>query len=255
METAAKAEATLSPSGDEAGTDPLVAATASTVCSRAEPHASTDPRRAVANIAQQYAESTRRSSWRRATQAVLVLGVLGAALMSPRLREHSLAAAAPVSGAVAAPVEASSAPPVASPPAPVVPADTEQQVALPVLAAPEDPSARCESHFKAHTWRSAIESCNAAFDAAPSPALAMRIAHARFSHGDTAGAGTWARNALELGTSDPDAYLLVGNAEHAAGKRRKAIAAFRRYLELAPRGWHAARLRSVIGVAPATAAP
>jgi Flp pilus assembly protein TadD len=121
----------------------------------------------------------------------------------------------------------------------------------PVLAAPEDASARCESQFKARTWRSAIESCNAAFDATPSPALAMRSAHARFSHGDAAGAGIWARNALELGSADPDAYVLIGHAEQAAGKRRKAIAAYRRYLELAPRGWHAARLRAAIGIAPA----
>lgn len=74
----------------------------------------------------------------------------------------------------------------------------------------------------------------------------MRIAHAHFSHGDTAGAATWAHNALELGSTDPDAYVLIGNAEQAAGKRRKAVAAYRRYLELAPRGWHAARLRSLV---------
>jgi tetratricopeptide (TPR) repeat protein len=240
METATKAEATLSPTGDEAGADPIVSATAST-----------DPRRALADIAQQYAESTRRSSWRRAAQGVLVLGVLAAALLSPRLREHSLAAAS-VSGAAAAP-RASSAPPAASS-APVAPAAAEQ-VMPPVLAAPEDPAARCEHDFKAHTWRVAIESCNAAFDATPSPALAMRVAHARFSHGDAAGAGAWAGNALELGSSDPDAYLLIGNAEQAAGKRRKAFAAYRRYLELAPRGWHAARLRTVIGAAPAAAGP
>jgi Flp pilus assembly protein TadD len=238
METAAEAKATLSPSGDEVGANPIIAATAST-----------DPRRALADIAQQYAESTRRSSWRRAAQAVLALGVLTAALMSPRLREHSLAAA-PVSDTAPAAARASSAPPTVASPAPAAPTDTEQMV-QPVLVPAKDASARCESQFKARAWRSAIESCNAAFDATPSPALAMRIAHARFSHGDAAGAGIWARNALELGSTDPDAYVLIGNAEHAAGKRHKAISWYRRYLELAPHGWHAARLRTVVGVAPA----
>jgi hypothetical protein len=253
METATKAEATVSPTGDEAGAGPIVAASAST-----------DPRRALANIAQQHAESSRRGTWRRAAQAVLVLGVLGAALMSPRLREHSLAAA-PVSHAAQGATQANSAAPdfararthvlrPATSSAPVAPAGPEQAV-LPLLAAAEDPAARCESDFKARTWRVAIGSCNTAFDATPSPTLAMRVAHARFSHGDAAGAGTWARNALELGSTDPDAYVLIGHAEQAAGKRRKAVAAYRRYLELAPRGWHAARLRTAIGLtsAPATA--
>jgi hypothetical protein len=236
METAAELEATLSPTGDEASADQVVVVPAST-----------DPLRALANIAAQHAERTRRRRWRIVGQAALVLGVLTAALLSPRLREHGRAAA-PANEA--APATARAGLPAATSPAPEVPAQAEQPIAPPP-AVPEEPSARCESDFKARTWRNAIESCSAAFDATPSAGLAMRIAHAHYSHGDAASAATWASNALELGSSDPDAYVLIGNAELAAGKRRKAVAAYRHYLEMAPRGWHAARLRSVIGGAPA----
>jgi hypothetical protein len=239
METAAKADAAPPPSGDQARgsareqhTDRIVMVTAST-----------DPHRALADIAQQRAKSMRRGSWKRASQTLLVLGVLAAALMIPRFREHSLAAA-PVSSTAPAAAQSSSALPAAPSP-PIASADTEQVVA-PVPAIPEDPSTQCESHFKARMWRAAIEDCSAAFDATPSPALAMRVAHAHWAHGDAASAGSWARNALELESKDPDAYVLIGNAEHAAGKRPKAVAAYRHYLELAPRGWHAARLRAFV---------
>jgi tetratricopeptide (TPR) repeat protein len=232
METNAHAEAALPSTGDETDADRIVALTAST-----------DPHKAMADIAQQRAETLRRTKWRSAAQAVFILSALAAGLVFPRFREHSLAAA-PASGSapLAATTNAAIAPAVAS--APIAPTAIEQ--VAPGVAAPEDPAARCENQFKAHSWRLAIESCNAAFDAAPSSVLAMRIAHAYFSRGDAAGAGTWAQNALELGSTDPDTYLLIGHAQQAAGKRRKAVAAYRRYLELAPRGWHAARLRTLV---------
>lgn len=232
METAANAEAALPPRGDETGAEHRVTLTAST-----------DPHKALADIAQLRAESTRRSHWRIASQVLFVLGAMLAGWMTPRFREHGMAAA-PATDVAPVLAPAASASPVESSP-PVVPVDT-QQVIAPVVAAPEDPAERCEHDFKLRTWRAALESCSAAFDAAPSPTLAMRVAHARFSHGDTSGAGAWASNALELGSTDPDAHLLIGNAELAAGKRRKAMAAYREYLELAPRGWHAARLRKLI---------
>jgi hypothetical protein len=253
METEAKAEAALPPSGDETRVEAREVVREQNADRIVTVTASTDPYRALANIAQQRAESTRRSGWKRASQALLVLGVLAAALMIPRFREHGMAAA-PVSGTTAAAARTHSSVPAAASAAAVAPADAEQLV-LPAVATPEDPSARCDSHFKARTWRAAIEHCSAAFDATPSATLAMRLAHAHWAHGDAAGAGTWARNALELESKDPDAYVLIGNAEHAAGKRKKAVAAYRHYLELAPHGWHAARLRAFIRPTGAGSAP
>lgn len=253
METEAKAEAALPPSGDETRVEAREFVREQNADRIVTVTASTDPYRALANIAQQRAESTRRSGWRRASQALLVLGVLAAALLIPRFREHGMAAA-PVSSTTPTAARTRPALPAAASAAAVAPAAAEQRGA-PAVVTPKDPTVRCESHFKARTWRAAIEHCSAAFDATPSPTLAMRIAHAHWAHGDAAGAGTWARNALELDSKDPDAYVLIGNAEHAAGKHKKAVVAYRQYLELAPHGWHAARLRAFIRPTRAGAAP
>jgi hypothetical protein len=238
METVSKTQAALPPIGDERRSERVVIAMAST-----------DPRKALATIAQQRALEARRRSWKkRASLSVLVLAMVVGALMIPRFRQHSFAAAR----VTRAPGESSALPAVAAR-APVASAKAEQGVA-PVVSIAEEPAARCESHFMAHQWRLAMESCGAAFDATPTPALAMRVAHAHWAHGDAAGAGVWGRHALELGTKDADAYVLTGNAERAAGNRAEAVAAYRRYLQLAPRGWHAARLRTAIRMlAPASA--
>jgi tetratricopeptide (TPR) repeat protein len=238
METVSKTEAVL-PTVDEEPPGRVVIAMAST-----------DPRKALAAIAQQRAVEARHRSWKRATLAVLALAMVVGALMIPHFRQHSLAAGR-VAGTPPTAPRHSSALPLAA--APVAPAAAEQ-LALPVVAIADDPSALCETHFMAHQWRVATESCSAAFDATPTPALAMRVAHAHWARGDAAGAGAWGHRALELGTKDADAYVLIGNSERAAGNRAEAVAAYHHYLELAPRGWHATRLRTAIRtLAPASA--
>lgn len=210
--------------------------------------ASTDPRQALIMIAQQRAAHAQRQRLKRGALALLVLGIAAGSLALPRFRQRSLAAArtADVKGAKVA----------AAPQAPVAMAAPSAEMAAPSDAvAADDPAARCQSDFKEHQWRRAFESCGAAFDAAPSEALAMRIAHAHWAHGDAAGAGTWGRRALELGTQDADVYVLIGHAERAAGDAAAAVAAYRSYLERAPRGWHAARLRTAIKQLARAAAP
>jgi Flp pilus assembly protein TadD len=239
METVSKREAVLPPTTDEGPPERIIIAMAST-----------DPRKALASIAQQRAVEARRRSWKRASLCMLALVMVVGALMIPRFRQHSLAAARASVVPPTAPRDGSARPAAAAPVAP----PAAEQLALPVVAMPEDPSARCDTDFMAHQWRVAMESCGAAFDATPTPALAMRVAHAHWARGDAAGAGAWAHRALELGTKDADAYVLTGNAERAAGNRAEAVAAYRRYLELAPRGWHATRLRTAIRtLAPASA--
>jgi Flp pilus assembly protein TadD len=237
METVSKRQAVLPPTTDEGPPERIIIAMAST-----------DPRKALASIAQQRVAEARSRSWKRASLCMLALLMVVGALIIPRFRMPSLASArANVAPATAARDSS------ARPAAPVAPPAAEQ-LALAVVATPDDPSALCETHFMAHQWRVAMESCGAAFDASPTPALAMRVAHAHWARGDAAGAGSWAQRALELGTKDADAYVLTGNAERAAGNRAEAVAAYRRYLELAPRGWHATRLRTALRtLAPASA--
>ena len=245
METEAETEAAVAVAGD--GQHPQRAV---------RMNASSDARRALAQIAQQRRVFRRRTRLKYAAQALFLVAALGAVWTVPRFRERSLAAE-PVRSKVYA-VEPASAPPTAAATAaltaapgpaatPSLAAPPSSEPQAPPVATPEDPAELCESHYKARQWRNAMHSCGASFDATPTPELAMRVAHARYAHGDTAGAGTWAQNALELGSRDPDAYVLLGHAEQAAGKPGKALAAYRRYLELAPRGWHAERLRSLTG--------
>lgn len=233
METADKAEETLQPSEAQKSVERIVLVTAST-----------DPNRALADIAQQREADRRHTVFKRGAQGLIALGVVVAALTIPRFRDPGRAAA-PATQTTSLASEAKSPPAAVA--APGAGEGTAHEATTPALApGPLDAPARCESQFKARQWRGAIESCGAAFDALPTAAVAMRVAHAHWAHGDAASAGTWARNALELESQDPDVYVLIGNAEHAAGKRRKAVAAYRRYLELAPRGWHAERLRSYV---------
>jgi hypothetical protein len=225
METALITEAAPPPDRDAQRSDRVVTMVAST-----------DPARALINIAEQRAAQARQKRLRRGSLAVLAFALAAGALAITLAQGHSPAAArvgaqAPRAGAARAKV---------APLAPVATSDVTMSV-TPVAV--DDPAARCQGDFQAHQWRAASESCGAAFDAAPSPALAMRIAHARWARGDAAGGAEWGRRALELGTKDADAYVLIGNAARAAGDNAAAVAAYRSYLEQAPRGWHAARLR------------
>jgi hypothetical protein len=235
METAFKTAAASLPPRDQLRSDVRVA--------------STDPMDALLMIAHQRAAYERRRRWKRGALMLLVAGIAASALAIPHLRERGLAAAH-----VGTALRAEAGPSALTAPA-VVAAPDQRIASAPLSSAPDDPAVRCQSAFMGHQWRAALESCGAVFDAAPSAALAMRIAHAHWAHGDATGAGTWGQRALELGTQDADAYVLIGHSQRAAGDTAAAVAAYRSYLELAPRGWHAARLRTVIRQLARTSAP
>lgn len=124
----------------------------------------------------------------------------------------------------------------------------EGPAAPPVAAAAQATSERaaCEAAFAQQEWKPAIDSCTVAFQRAPDGALALKIAHAHWSRGDVAPAGEWAQTSMRLGNEDPDALVLVGHAQRRAGERVEAVASYRRYLALAPRGWHARKVRWLV---------
>jgi Flp pilus assembly protein TadD len=148
-----------------------------------------------------------------------------------QLQPVATAVAAPA----AAPAEAPLAAPVETPPAAQAVAPAEASVL-----------SGCNDEFSRHQWRSATASCTLAFEAAPDASLAMKIAHANWSRGETAKAGKWAERAVEMGTDNADAFVLIGHAERRAGNAEEAMAAYRRYLKAAPYGWHAVRVRAAI---------
>jgi hypothetical protein len=103
-------------------------------------------------------------------------------------------------------------------------------------------------------WRLSAQACARAFDADPTnAALALAVAHAEHAHGSVSEAGQWAKRALALDGKTAEAHLLIARAEVAQGNRDEARTAYRRYLELAPRGWHKAEARAALEAAGKTA--
>jgi Tfp pilus assembly protein PilF len=74
----------------------------------------------------------------------------------------------------------------------------------------------------------------------------MRVAQAQHRRGHLATAADWARKALALDANIPEAFVIVARAELGADHDRAADDDYRRYLALAPRGWHAAEARRAL---------
>lgn len=105
-------------------------------------------------------------------------------------------------------------------------------------------------------WRLSASACARAFEADPTNArLALAIAHAEHAHGTPARTAEWAQRALTLDPKAAEAYALIARAERAAGHPEEARAAYRHYLELAPRGWHQAEARAAMRLDAATPRP
>jgi tetratricopeptide (TPR) repeat protein len=116
--------------------------------------------------------------------------------------------------------------------------------------AARDALADCTDAIQRRRLRTAAGACAAAFAAQPSDAsLAMKVAHVQHARGQYVDAGEWARRAIALEARDPDAYLILAHAEKRARHPAAANDAYGRYLELAPRGWHAAEAREVLRAA------
>ena len=104
----------------------------------------------------------------------------------------------------------------------------------------------CDEDFAQRRWRAAVDSCTQAFEAAPEASGALRVAHAHWARGRTQTAGDWAARAVEMGTLDADAYVLIGHARRRAGLAEDALAAYRAYLRSSPGGWHVRSVRAAI---------
>jgi hypothetical protein len=123
------------------------------------------------------------------------------------------------------------------------------------LAAGPDRLADCNAAADEGRWATVVSACSAAFAAhAGDSGLAMRVAQAEHRRGHTAAAGTWAHKAIAIDPTLPEAYVIVAHAEIEAGNHGRAATAYRRYLILAPRGWHAAEARRALGSATSVAA-
>ena len=111
----------------------------------------------------------------------------------------------------------------------------------------EDTFETCRKAFDQHRAKDVLSTCPQAIDATPQSAeLAVILARTEFERGRARQALDWAKKAVALDAERAEAYVYLGGAEQAAGRAAAAKAAYRRYLQLAPQGRHAADLRAVL---------
>ena len=104
--------------------------------------------------------------------------------------------------------------------------------------------AECESLCKRHHWRQAAEPCAAAVKTRPDDAtIVLGLAQAEHARNHLAEAGEWAKRAVALDPKLAEAFIIQAHAEEHVGDAAAAARDFRRYLSLAPRGWHAREAR------------
>jgi tetratricopeptide (TPR) repeat protein len=146
--------------------------------------------------------------------------------------------------AVAAPIAAAplAAPPLEAPAPTAVP-----EAASADGAANAEAVATCERLNKRHHWREAAEPCAAAVKARPNDAtIVLALAQSEHARNRLAEAGQWATRAIALDPSLAEAFIIQAHAETRAGNAGAAARDFRRYLSLAPRGWHAREARAAL---------
>ena len=218
----------------------------------------------VAQVAAQM-RSRRQTLRARLWLATILAGTaLATVALAPRLtrRWHARAPhAAPASASPRAPEPAAAATPppaaaetamAAGTSAPALPSTAESpaaslQALSPVPAQAGDVVGAAEGCDFGSTrpWRLSAQACARAFAADPTNAgLALALAQAEHAHGSVTAAAEWAQRALALNPNAAEAYILIARAELKSGRSAEGRAAYRRYLELAPRGWHHAEARS-----------
>jgi tetratricopeptide (TPR) repeat protein len=107
--------------------------------------------------------------------------------------------------------------------------------------------ATCGDTFRERKWRLSIEACTQAFTARPKDAgLALKVAKSYYARARGVEAGEWANKAIALDPTLAEAFVLVARADGKAGETGRAVEAYRRYLVLAPRGWHAPEARAAV---------
>jgi tetratricopeptide (TPR) repeat protein len=220
-------------------------------------------------------ERARRERWQAwaMVAGIAAAATLGVFVLRPRLRGGRTVSAAPAPGATAGPA-------IAAAPAPQLPAPAEpaRTAASPIglLAArvAELPSMKtpaavpatgraaeaeldtCRDSYAGKRWRSAAEACAIAFASRPGDArLALKVAEAQYARDHLTEAREWADRTLALDGRQADALAILAHSEQRTGDTEAAARAFRRYLALAPRGWHSAEARAVLRGEHAHASP
>lgn len=201
-------------------------------------------------------EAARLRARRQTRQARLwfVTSMAAAALAivsgGPRVSRwwHARAHATPVVAPTVVAAPSSAPAPVAAPAAPE-PAAGAPKAAAPVAAASMAVADEgCDTtEIRTAPWRLSAEGCARAFARHPNDAtLALAVAHAEHAHAHLDEAAQWAKRALALDPTAAEAYVMIARADAAAGRHDDARTAYRKYLDLAPRGWHQGEARTAL---------
>lgn len=179
----------------------------------------------------------RAAHWRHARRSAPIATPTSGISQPPAPRATAMAAHAP-SAEASGPARAEAPSPTAK-----LPARAEEET----KSAGHSEQACDLASVGSAAWRVSPAACARAFDADPTnPALALAVAQAEHARGHLTEAAQWAKRALALDPKAAEAYVLIARAEMEGGRREDAGAAYRHYLELAPRGWHHAEARRAL---------
>jgi hypothetical protein len=176
--------------------------------------------------------------------AVALVGFAAGPRLMHRWRAHRRTAM--VAHPAAVPVSPARPDPLPSPVVPAVVTGSTVAQENPALTAGADEG--CDtSAIRNAPWRLSPEACARAFALHPDDAaLALAVAHAEHARGHLAEGAQWAKRALSLDPQAAEAYVMIARADAAGGRGEEARAAYRHYLQLAPRGWHHAEARAAL---------
>lgn len=239
----------------------ILMATGGIAYRRATRHASDMAR--MATIAEQAAQQAVAALSMSRQQPAAVPTPPVANVAAPQVTAPQVAAAPAVPNPAAAAVEVPSPVPAVAPviarsmPSPplavagaIAPPSNEADLQASQGAAPGTSSPVVESCRKAFQDRRAkdvLQTCALAFAQDPRSAdVAVMLAKTEFDRGRSRQALDWAKKAVAIDENHADAYVYMGGAEQAAGHSAAAKSAYKRYLQLAPRGRFAADLRAVL---------
>jgi len=201
----------------------------------------------------------RREMW----QARAVVGGVAAAValaglvVWPRIhaaRAARAASAVTAAAASARPTASQNAPAAATAPAPggllaagVADLPAMKEASAAAASAGAAALDACRDSYQGKRWRAASSACASAFAAHPDDAkLALRVAEAEYARDHLPEAREWAQRTLALDAKQADALAILGRSEQRTGHGEAAARAFRRYLAVAPRGWHAGEARAAL---------
>ncbi|HET6151230.1 MAG TPA: DUF4388 domain-containing protein [Polyangia bacterium] len=105
----------------------------------------------------------------------------------------------------------------------------------------------CQTAFNGGRMKEATTACTAAVEANPESAKAIALlAHSEFNRSHRKEALSWAEKAIKIDPKLADAYVIIGGVQQDSGRNAEAKSAYRRYLELAPKGQYASDLRAIL---------